>query len=269
MSKIKITEENYYEDKTHISNSMLKQLKKSPEHFDAYMKGLTPPMRSAALDFGSAYDEFILTPDLYKANYIVMKEKINRNSNAYKDWLLENDIFHYAKNPGGNKKELSLADYEKLNRMRDALKAKKRIWEMLEVGEKQKILTWEDNTFHVKCKGKLDNYIPGHAIVDLKTAQDCSPYGFERAVKYLWDYDQQAACYIEGVHADLLDEGKYIEFWWVVQEKEAPYIPALYEATVETLEKGAEKYFALLEQYYKLFVENKYDSKNSFIYGTI
>ena len=180
---IKLTEENYYQDKTYISNSMLKELKKSPEHFDAYMKGLKPPMRSPALDFGSAYDKFLLTPEEFKDEYIVMKDKINRNSNAYKDWLKENDIFHFSKNPDGTNKELSLSDYDKLNRMRDAIQSKKRIWEMLAIGDKQTILQWECSQTGILCKGKLDNYIDGCCIVELKTAQDCSPRGFERAVK--------------------------------------------------------------------------------------
>ena len=239
MATKQITFDNYYQDTEYLSNSMLGYFKKSYLHYEAYINGKLVS-DTPALRFGSAYDCFMLEPHLFEDTYIVMPKGMRRNTKAYTEWRN-----HY--NNDKSLIELSSSEMNKLVNMQDALMNYKEVYEMLAIGEKQKIAMWEEDG--IKRKGKFDNYIGGCCVIDLKTSKDASPQGFEKSLKYLYDYDRQAAWYIDG--ASTLKENKNIEleFFWVVQEKESPYIPALYKASIETLNNGRLKYHDLLLQY--------------------
>ena len=238
----KITQENYYSDIDYLTNSMLGYLKQSPLHLHAYRKKILT-RSSQALDFGSMYDALLLEPNTFDEVYCVMPEGMRRGTNAYKEWIKD-----YGKD-----KIVSHNEYIKAINMKDALLSSKTVEPFISIGDKQKIITWEDQG--VPCKGKFDNYISGECIVDLKTAKSCSKDYFAHAVKYVWDYDRQAAWYRNG-------EGNNLDFYWVVQEKESPYISTLFHASEEVLLNGFEKYRELLIQYKLLFVDKPFDSRS-------
>ena len=239
---MKITNDNYYSDTTHLTNSMLGYLKESPLHLEFYLKGkLTKSTDS--LSFGNYYDEYLLEPDVFADKYAIMPAGMRRGTKAYKEWLQDNK----------DKESIRYNDFLTIKNMADSLQNYHDIYEMLRIGEKQKILQWEYKG--IKCKGKLDNYIPGEAIVDLKTAKEGSISYWKHAVRYLYDYDRQAAWYQFG-------EGHQLDFFWVVQEKKEPYIPMLVKATSETLMEGYEKYKKLFDLYKSTFVDNKFNFKD-------
>ena len=239
-----INSENYYQDISHVTNSMLGYLKESPLHLYYYMKKQLTK-QSDALSFGNFYDEYILEPEVFEDKYAIIPEKIRRGTNVYKEWLVDN----------GGKETIRANEYKTIQYMANTLYSNKDIYEMLKIGEKQKILEWEIGD--IKCKGKLDNYIPDNAIVDLKTAKESNRDYWKSAVQNHYHYYRQDSFYPHG-------EGNNLDFFWVVQEKKKPYIPLLVKAKSSTLYEGYEKWRTLLKRYKELFVDTKFNP-NTFV----
>ncbi len=87
-------------------------------------------------------------------------------------------------------------------------------------GEKQKIMTFE--LFGVQWKIKMDSYIPGVAIVDLKIMASITDLKWVRDLGYLdfvryWGYDIQGAIYQKGVE---ILTGKKLPFYIAAATKE-------------------------------------------------
>lgn len=87
-------------------------------------------------------------------------------------------------------------------------------------GEKQKIMTFE--LFGVKWKIKMDSYIPGVAIVDLKVMASITDLKWVKDIGYLdfvryWGYDIQGAIYQKGVE---IVTGKKLPFYIAAATKE-------------------------------------------------
>lgn len=87
-------------------------------------------------------------------------------------------------------------------------------------GEKQKIMTFE--LFGVQWKIKMDSYLPGIAIVDLKIMASITDLKWVRDLGYLdfvryWGYDIQGAVYQKGVE---IVTGKKLPFYIAAATKE-------------------------------------------------
>ena len=87
-------------------------------------------------------------------------------------------------------------------------------------GEKQKIMTFE--LFGVQWKIKMDSYLPGIAIVDLKIMASITDLKWVRDLGYLdfvryWGYDIQGAIYQKGVE---IVTGKKLPFYIAAATKE-------------------------------------------------
>lgn len=88
-------------------------------------------------------------------------------------------------------------------------------------GEKQVIMTGE--LFGAKWKIKMDSYLPGVAIVDLKVMASITKHEWVRDIGYLdfiryWGYDTQGAVYQEIVRQNT---GKVLPFYISAATKEA------------------------------------------------
>lgn len=87
-------------------------------------------------------------------------------------------------------------------------------------GEKQKIMTFE--LFGVPWKIKMDSYLPGVAVVDLKVMASITDLKWVRDLGYLdfvryWGYDIQGAVYQKGVE---IVTGKKLPFYIAAATKE-------------------------------------------------
>lgn len=87
-------------------------------------------------------------------------------------------------------------------------------------GEKQRIMTFE--LFGVQWKIKMDSFIPGVAIVDLKIMASITDLKWVRDLGYLdfvryWGYDIQGAIYQKGVE---IITGKKLPFYIAAATKE-------------------------------------------------
>lgn len=107
------------------------------------------------------------------------------------------------------------------------------IREMFTGGDAEVSMFWQHNS-GLWLRGQMDYYIPGVAILDLKTMRDTTTRGFSRAV---WDhrYYMQAAWYRRGVAALT---GETLPYVIVGVEKAPPYLARAKELTEDYLAVG-------------------------------
>jgi PDDEXK-like domain of unknown function (DUF3799) len=89
-------------------------------------------------------------------------------------------------------------------------------------GEAEVTLTWLDPDTAIPCKARPD-YLPAHGrwLVDLKTAASANPRNW-RDQAYRLGYHARAAWYLDGAAAVLGHMPE--EYWFVIVEKEPPYL---------------------------------------------
>jgi len=103
-------------------------------------------------------------------------------------------------------------------------------------GEAEVTLTWQDTPTGIPCKARPD-YLPAHGrwLVDLKTAASANPRTW-RDQAYRLGYHARAAWYLDGAAAVLGDKPE--EYWFVIVEKEPPYLVSVITFDEEALEWG-------------------------------
>ena len=134
----------------------------------------------------------------------------------------------------GTTKGLLKADYQRANQMVDRVKQDKTLMKALD-GEHQVIMT--GTLFGLPFKIKMDSYLPGKAIVDLKTVESLhktyyTANGRASFVEY-FDYILQAAIYQEVVYQNT---GNRLPFYLACVSKEPIPDIALVYIDDETLE---------------------------------
>jgi len=89
-------------------------------------------------------------------------------------------------------------------------------------GEAEVTLLWSDPDTGIPCKARPD-YLPSHSrwVVDLKTAASANPRSW-RDQAYRLGYHARAAWYLDGAKAVLGQSPE--EYWFVLVEKEPPYL---------------------------------------------
>lgn len=112
-------------------------------------------------------------------------------------------------------------------------------------GTPEQTLIWHDEATGVWRRAMLD-WRRGRVIADYKTADSASPASFARSAAN-YGYHQQDAWYRDGVAALGLDEEP--AFVFVVQEKDPPYLVAVYDLDDEALRIGRERNRRALERY--------------------
>ena len=191
-----LTSDNYYSqeaNEAYFSVSQFKDFLKCPAMAMAKLRGEYEPEFGRALLLGSYVDEMLTGTEESVKNFIVehVPELFKKNGDRYAD--------------------VEQAD-ETIVRIR-----KQPLMMKYLSGEHQVIMTGEIEG--VPFKIKMDSYVPGEFITDLKyMASLRSPNLFEPMVKY-WGYDLQTACYQEIVRQNT---GETLPFFFVVATKEKP-----------------------------------------------
>jgi hypothetical protein len=109
----------------------------------------------------------------------------------------------------------------------------------------EQTLIWRDGDTGVWRRAMLD-WRRERIVVDFKTAVSASPASFAKSVAN-FGYHQQDAWYRDGVAA--LGLANDPAFLFVVQEKEPPYLVAVYDLDDEALRVGRERNRRALERY--------------------
>ena len=244
-----LTHHNYYQDTEYVSNSMLNNLTgKSPEYFRFAMDN--PQPSTPAMKFGSALHMNVLQPEEFNNKYAVAPkfDKRTKQGKADHSEFVNSNML---------KTVVSEQDYHLIEQMTEKIIRDSDAKLMLSNGLKEHIIAWENEEHGVKCRGMLDVYKPScQIIVDLKTTQDSSYYGFASSVRK-FKYYKQAAFYMDAVRAQ--------EFYIVAIEKSPPFSINIIQIGDDLLDKGRELYSRDLE-IYKYCLDNDYWPSQGFDY---
>lgn len=224
-----IPNEVYHADRTCVSVSGLKQILRSPAHFQAYLSG-SSRKETPAMFMGTAIHARLLEPDLYAGDYVTAPS-CDKRTKDYKEF----EIAH------ANLKILTPEQMVTIEGIAHSVSLHSSAATLLRAGLVEHTIIWQDEETGIWLKIRPDclcvDFDTGICL-DVKTTEDASPSAFPRAcVNY--DYDLQAAVYLEGLrHVFKRD----FDFAFLGCEKEAPYGCALYGAPMEMLERGMRRF---------------------------
>ena len=208
-----------------LNNSGIKQLLKSPAHYQAYLA--EPHEQTKAMLIGSATHSAVLEPHLFEAEYIAMPDGIDRRTKEGKA--------AYAELEASGKTILYADDYENVLQISKAVRTHDTAGRLLGMGEAEVSIFTEIDGVPAKCRA---DWLRQRCIVDVKTTDDASPEGFARSIaKY--GYDIQAAWYLDCCAAAGIEAYTFV---FVAVEKSAPYAVGIYELDYASLEVGRSKY---------------------------
>ena len=215
-----------YEDIEAVNKSTLWEMRKSPLHYWHLMHD-TPRKDTPAMKFGRAVHAAILTPTVYKRDYAVAPDVDRRTKagkEAYEAFLQESAGKEVLSADDAQIIRQMVAVYRKTPQARDLIKICQR---------REAALTWTDAETGVGCKARLDA-VRHEFVIDYKTTTNAGTDAFRReAIKY--GYDLQAAMYMEAARANGYDPK---DFYFIVQEKDAPYLINVIRAGDAFLDRG-------------------------------
>lgn len=108
---------------------------------------------------------------------------------------------------------------------------------------------WVDDATGLPCKCRPDAlYVADEAItiLDLKTAADVTPRGFEKAMGS-WEYWLQAVHYTEGVRA-LYGDNRDVYFVFIAVRSDLPYLCRMYAVDDEAWEYATKEYLHAMDE---------------------
>ena len=213
-----------YESNSHLQP----MIRRSPLHYREQERKDSP-----AFQFGRLAHSYLLEPHTLLDSYCVLPDFVKQVN----DEAFGGEAGQGYKNPRGTKRYKELCDdylaenagkqivtpddlaTVKAMRKRAVENPLAREW-LEAVGSVEVSIVWDDPDTGIRCKGRLDKWIPNrNLIIDYKTTD--WPPDFSRAV-YQYGYHVQAAFYRDGlkIAAELADAPA---FGIIAQEKHPPY----------------------------------------------
>ena len=244
-----------YHSLDYVSKSHLDEVNKSPFHYwDRYINpDRVVPEPTKQMLLGSAMHTMVLEPELFEKEYLVEsanapKRPTAAQLNAKKPSTQTLDAIAYWKKfdeKANGKNLISIDDYERLTIMRKRIfdhPAASTILNMSGVTEQS--YQWKDSQTGEICKSRPDFHTSDNTLlVDLKTTEDASMFGFQKSI-HSFRYHVQAAWYLRSL-------AKAEQFVFIAVEKKPPYLVAVYNASKDMVEAGnraADKNLALLAE---------------------
>ncbi len=232
-------DEAYYADRSYLSNSSLKLMRKSPTKFYLWTQGKWSWPGASYFDVGQALHSMFL-----EGKDISVKWNGTRRGNDYKEFKAEHS----------DKLVLPNKDYDCVQGMYDKLSKVDQVMDLMGFDFKPEVpgvMEWSlESGEIVKLKGKADSIVEGvngKYLVDLKTTAKPLDEWVRNAK---WMYAQQAYLYSE-----IFD---CVEFYFLVIEKEFPYEVGIYKASDAFLEFGARELDKSINLYEKLFLNGEF-----------
>lgn len=230
---------DYHTNKTHISATGLKYIKKSLKHFEWFQSGKFDVEEKPHFSFGNAFelalldqvgfekDVAIAQTEFWSAKILEARPEIKRPKQT-KDYEAYEAKFKLDnKNKLYEIPDVGDQSFETIEQMLISCKQDATIQRLIEGTDYQTSIFWTDPETGIKMKTRPDmNKRKKNVIVNLKTTLDGSPRAFSRdMVKY--DYPLQAAIEIEGcLESGLMDTVDH--YFWLVVEKVKPYCGTIY-----------------------------------------
>lgn len=223
---------NQYHAGPGLSKTMLDAVHRSVAHYLALLQ--TPREATPAMVLGSAIHTAILEPELYKAQFVVVegdgrtKEVKEARSEAAKT----------------GKTVLTGEQGDTVRKVSDAFFAHPTAPSVVEEGEPEVSLFWEDEETGLLLKARPDWLREDGDVMDLKTTKDARANEFSRTI-YNFRYHVQAAMIADACNALDLD---FQNFMPIALETEAPYCLTVFRLDSEAVELGRKAYRADLKR---------------------
>lgn len=220
-----------------ISSSGIVQLRRSPAHYQEYLKQTDEETPAKLL--GKQIHAAILEPDKFK-DYIVMPEKFDRRTklgrDEYNSFMAENH----------EKTIVSFDNYQVIEGILSSCYKHPTVSKLLNGGKNEVSCFWQDHLTGVTCKARFDKLLDNDMIIDVKSCEDASIHGFKKSInKYL--YHIQSSFYLEGLS---VIRGKLLnDFIHIAVEKEPPYGIGIYTLDDVSLAAGSDEIRKHLEIY--------------------
>ena len=224
-----VSNEDYHRDRTCVSCSGLKQILRSPAHYQAHLRGENRK-ETPTMALGTAIHTRLLEPYRFFEDYIQSPHG-DRRSKKYKNFV--------EANPG--KHILTPDQWLMLEGITQSVSTHKSARSLLLSGLVEHTLIWEDPITGIWLKirpDNLNNDLDDGICTDIKSTEDASSFAFGRS-SVTYDYDLQAAMYLEGLRICF---GRDFDFCFLAIEKEPPYGISMYGAPATMLERGLRRY---------------------------
>ena len=240
-------DEEYYADKSYMSNSAFKLLRQSPTKFHLWKQGKWSYPSTSFFDVGSALHALFL-----EGKEVGLRWEGTRRGNEYKQFCAENP----------NNLILPSKDYDLVYAMADKLNKIPEVSELMGFDfqpEVPAVSTYVTASgLEIPVKGKADALVDNGEekyIVDLKTTAK-SLDEFKRSAKFMM-YNQQAALYTRLFGLD--------KFFFLVIEKQFPYEVGIFECSTDFIQQGDWELESSANKYEKLFINNEFKPYNAII----
>lgn len=224
-----------------ISNSKLGWYKQSPAHYKYFMEHGKED-RPAYL-IGSASHTVLFEADKFDKRYHKLDESLrpfpnedyrNHDNRRWKKEITE----AYT-----HKTIITVKDYDTIKYMMEALQQNDQVKELLSDCLFEEEVYWTDEITGLECKKKLDISSKSNLFrADYKTADSADPYKWQKKA-WTMDYYRQAGFY--GLDDNIESP---IPFWFIVQEKSAPYGVSIHKCTQDMVNYGKDESRKLLGQ---------------------
>lgn len=223
-----VSSEDYHAAKDWLSQSVLKEILRSPAHAQEELKNPQEP--TPALHFGTAVHLACLEHSS-EFKRVVESPVFNLRTTAGKE-----EAAAFEKEHAG-RVIVSKDDMTHIRAIREAVYAHPFARKLLEDSETELSCYWNDEETGLKRKCRPDLIHASGLIGDIKTTADASLREFQRS---LWNfrYDFQAASYVDGV--ERFHEVR--NFVFIVAEKKPPYGVAVYAIDEAGLKRGNQDY---------------------------
>ena len=210
----------------HLHFSALKNFARSAAHYKYASEHGT--VTTPAMAVGSAVHALVLE----HGDSIVRFDGTRRG----KKWLAFQDAH-------ANETILTASEWDQAAQMAGAVTAHSRAAELL-IGVHELAVEWRLG--ERACMGRIDSIRPDGAIVELKTAADASPRGFQRAAEK-FGYFAQLAWYIDGQRAANPGGPSTDDAFIVAVESKQPYVAQTFVVTSHAIDLGRRTYRPWLE----------------------
>lgn len=223
-----IPNEVYHADRSCVSTSGLKEILRSPGHFQAYLEG-SNRKETPAMFMGTAVHARLLEPLVFASEYVVAPVSDKRS----KDWK----EFEIA---NANKKIITPDQSAVIEGIAQSVATHVSASSLLRAGLVEHTIIWQDEETGIWLKIRPDCLCIdfGGMCVDVKKTVDASKAAFPRAcVNY--DYDIQVAFYLEGLRVVFQRD---FDFMFLCVEEEFPHGRALYGAPSDMIDRGKRRF---------------------------
>lgn len=195
-----------------ISKSGLDAVHKSPAHY-----AFAPPRKATrAMEIGTAIHAAILEPELFKRDYVLLKDVADRRASAYKEAIKVHT----------SERVLIASEADRVSGMFEACASDADVQDAMKGGgytELSAFVECPETGALLKCRYDWIN--TAGSAVDVKKTRDSSPDGFAKSI-WNYRYHVQDAFYR---HVYRLITGDELRFEFLAVEEESPYNPMMYE----------------------------------------